>query len=93
MLTSNIVEVARFVREELGPLAAGTASARTLCETMLASFTFGTHVATAEHLGLHEHTVRNRLQRAEALLGRPRVPPGGAPGGAETPPPRPDLKV
>ncbi|MCP9949981.1 PucR family transcriptional regulator [Actinomadura madurae] len=71
MLTSNIVEVARFVREELGPLAAGTASARTLCETMLASFTFGTHVATAEHLGLHEHTVRNRLQRAEALLGRP----------------------
>lgn len=28
-------------------------------------------MAAAEHLQLHEHTVRNRLQKAEQLLGRP----------------------
>jgi DNA-binding PucR family transcriptional regulator len=28
-------------------------------------------VATAELLMLHEHTVRNRLQRIEKILGRP----------------------
>jgi DNA-binding PucR family transcriptional regulator len=36
-----------------------------------ASFRFGSHVAAAEHLQLHEHTVRNRLHKAEELLGHP----------------------
>ena len=28
-------------------------------------------MAAASHLHLHEHTVRNRLQKAAELLGRP----------------------
>jgi DNA-binding PucR family transcriptional regulator len=36
-----------------------------------AAFAFCRHVAAAEQLGLHEHTVRNRLHRAEQLLGHP----------------------
>ncbi|MGY1602926.1 PucR family transcriptional regulator [Geodermatophilus sp. SYSU D00815] len=61
----------RFVRAELGPLAEDTAEAARLRETLEASFRLGSHVATAEHLQLHEHTVRNRLHRAEQHLGRP----------------------
>jgi DNA-binding PucR family transcriptional regulator len=61
----------RFVRTELGPLAEGTAEAARLRETLEASFRLGSHVGTAEHLQLHEHTVRNRLHRAEEHLGRP----------------------
>jgi DNA-binding PucR family transcriptional regulator len=63
-------ELARtFVQAELGPLAAATNEAARLRETLEASFRFGSHVAAAEHLRLHEHTVRNRLHKAEGLLG------------------------
>ena len=61
----------RFVRAELGPLADDTPEAARLRETLDASFRLGSHVAAAEHLQLHEHTVRNRLHRAEEHLGRP----------------------
>jgi hypothetical protein len=61
----------RFVRAELGPLAEDTAEAARLRETLEASSRLGSHVATAEHLQLHEHTVRNRLHRAEEHLGHP----------------------
>lgn len=65
-------ELARgFVHTELGALAADTAEATRLRETLETSFRLGSHVATAEHLQLHEHTVRNRLQKAEQLLGHP----------------------
>jgi PucR C-terminal helix-turn-helix domain/GGDEF-like domain len=60
-----------FVRAELGVLAEDTGEAARLRETLDASFRLGTHVATAERLQLHEHTVRNRLHRAEELLGHP----------------------
>jgi hypothetical protein len=60
-----------FVRTELGPLAEDTPEAARLRETLDASFRLGTHVAAAEHLRMHEHTVRNRLHRAEEHLGRP----------------------
>lgn len=60
-----------FLRAELGPLAEDTAEAARLRETLEASFRLGSHVATAEHLGLHEHTVRNRLHKAEEHLGHP----------------------
>jgi hypothetical protein len=60
-----------FVRTELGPLAEDTPEAARLRETLDASFRLGTHVAAAEYLRLHEHTVRNRLHRAEEHLGRP----------------------
>lgn len=61
----------RFVRTELGPLADATPEAARLRETLEVSFRLGSHVSTAEHLQLHEHTVRNRLHRAEEHLGRP----------------------
>jgi sugar diacid utilization regulator len=60
-----------FVEAELGPLAAGTAEAARLRDTLDASFQWGSHVAAAEHLQLHEHTVRNRLHKAEQQLGHP----------------------
>ena len=62
---------ARFVRAELGVLTEDTPEAARLRETLEASFRLGSHVSTAEHLQLHEHTVRNRLHRAEEYLGHP----------------------
>jgi DNA-binding PucR family transcriptional regulator len=63
-------ELARtFVAAELGPLAQSTTEAARLRETLDASFRYGSHVAAAQHLNLHEHTVRNRLHKAEELLG------------------------
>ncbi|STZ61045.1 PucR family transcriptional regulator [Mycolicibacterium tokaiense] len=61
----------QFVERELGPLALDTVDAARLRETLEASFRFGSHVAAAEYLQLHEHTVRNRLHKAEELLGHP----------------------
>jgi hypothetical protein len=61
----------RFVRAELGPLAEETAEAARLRETLEVSFRLGSHVGAAEQLRLHEHTVRNRLHRAEQHLGHP----------------------
>jgi hypothetical protein len=60
-----------FVAHELGKFAAATESADELRNTVLTWFEAGSHVSAAASLGLHEHTVRNRLRRAEELLGRP----------------------
>lgn len=60
-----------FVREELGALGADDDLAARLRETVEASVRWGSHVTTAAHLHLHEHTVRNRLQKAAEMLGRP----------------------
>ena len=59
----------RFVSDTLGELAEDNPASVRLRETLLASFSCGSHVQAAEMLGLHEHTVRNRLQRAEQVLG------------------------
>lgn len=69
LLTQNSELARSFVETELGPIAENTVEAARLRATLAASFRFGSHVATAKHLQLHEHTVRNRLQRAEELLG------------------------
>jgi PucR-like helix-turn-helix protein/diguanylate cyclase with GGDEF domain len=69
LMMQNPALARAFVEKELGPLARDTAEAARLRETLEASFRFGSHVAAAEHLRLHEHTVRNRLQKAEHLLG------------------------
>jgi hypothetical protein len=61
----------RFVSTELGALAEDTSEAARLRETLEASYRMGSHVGAAEHLHLHEHTVRNRLHRAEEHLGHP----------------------
>jgi DNA-binding PucR family transcriptional regulator len=69
LLLQNPRLAADFVRRELGPLAEYSPEAARLRATLEASFRLRSHVATAEHLQLHEHTVRNRLQKAEELLG------------------------
>jgi len=69
LLMRDPVQARQFVERELGPLARDTVEAQRLRETLEASFRFGSHVAAAEHLQLHEHTVRNRLHKAEELLG------------------------
>jgi hypothetical protein len=71
LLMRDPQQARRFVERELGPLAGDTTEASRLRETLEASFRFGSHVAAAEHLQLHEHTVRNRLHKAEELLGHP----------------------
>ncbi|GAA1847490.1 helix-turn-helix domain-containing protein [Pseudonocardia ailaonensis] len=62
---------ARFVADELRGLADDGPEGERLRETLRTWFATGSHVGTAKALGLHEHTVRNRLRRAEELLGRP----------------------
>jgi hypothetical protein len=69
LLMRDPEQARQFVERELGPLAGDTVEASRLRETLEASFRFGSHVAAAEHLQLHEHTVRNRLHKAEELLG------------------------
>jgi hypothetical protein len=59
----------RFVRDELGPLDAPGARAREQRTTALTWLMTGSHVSTAAQLGVHEHTVRNRIAQIEELLG------------------------
>lgn len=60
-----------FVERELGDLAAASNEGVRLRDTLEASLRLGSHVAAAAELGVHEHTVRNRLRRAEEVLGQP----------------------
>lgn len=71
LLLADIAAARRFVETELGALSANTRSAARIRETLEVSFALDSHVETARRLELHEHTVRNRLRRAEELLGRP----------------------
>jgi DNA-binding PucR family transcriptional regulator len=71
LLMRDPSRAARFVSAELGPLGEPTEQAARLRETLEASYRWGSHVTAAEHLHLHEHTVRNRLLKAAELLGRP----------------------
>ncbi|WP_148575561.1 PucR family transcriptional regulator [Nocardioides caldifontis] len=71
LLMADLDRARAFVRAELGPLGADDPLAARLRETVEASHRYGSHIVTAEHLHLHEHTVRNRLQKAAELLGRP----------------------
>lgn len=68
---ADSVKARAFVHAELGQLGADDDLAARLRETVEASQRWGSHVTTAAHLHLHEHTVRNRLQKAAELLGRP----------------------
>lgn len=71
ILSSAPPERARvFVEQVLGPLAASSPTIDVLCDTVQASLRWGGPTAAAVYLGLHEHTVRNRMKRAEALIGR-----------------------
>lgn len=71
LLLSDRERTRAFVRAELGRLADPGAEAARLRDTLDVSFRCGSHVATAQRLQLHEHTVRNRLHKAEQLVGHP----------------------
>ncbi len=71
LLMTDPADARAFVRSELGDLGADHDLAARLRETVEASYRWGSHVTTASHLHLHEHTVRNRLQKAAEMLGRP----------------------
>jgi DNA-binding PucR family transcriptional regulator len=60
----------RFVSDELRELGEDDVRVGRLRETALSWLLTGSFVSTAAHLGLHEHTVRNRVAQAEDLLGR-----------------------
>lgn len=70
LLLQNRDFATTFTERELGPLAQDTAEAARLRDTIEASARLGSHVAVADFLNLHEHTVRNRLTKAESMLGR-----------------------
>ncbi|WP_212909829.1 CdaR family transcriptional regulator [Streptomyces sp. TS71-3] len=61
--------VAAFVNDELGPLADGTDRAARMRETLSVWLSCGTHTATATRLGIHENTVRLRLNSVAEALG------------------------
>jgi DNA-binding PucR family transcriptional regulator len=64
--------LADFVERKLGRLAAEGHSARRLRETVLVWLREGGNASrAAECLRTHKNTVRNRVQRAEELIGRP----------------------
>lgn len=69
LLINDIAAARRFVIDELGPLADDTPANERLRDTLLAWFAARSHTDAAVRLHLHEHTVRNRLRRAEAVLG------------------------
>lgn len=71
LLMRDLPRARQFVAAELGPLAEHSQQAARLRETLEASYRWGSHVTAAEHLHLHEHTVRNRLHKVAQLLGRP----------------------
>jgi DNA-binding PucR family transcriptional regulator len=64
--------LADFVERKLGALAAASPNARRLRETVLVWLREGGNASrAAERLQTHKNTVRNRVQRAEELIGRP----------------------
>lgn len=69
LLLQNTALARTFVETELGALAEDSVEGARLRATLEASFQLGSHVAAAKQLELHEHTVRNRLAKAERLLG------------------------
>lgn len=71
LLMTDPARARAFVAAELGGLGGDDELSARLRETVETSLRCGTHVTTAEAMHLHEHTVRNRLQKAAELLGRP----------------------
>lgn len=63
-------EVARdFAAAELGALAEDSPAADRLRATLSRFFDSGSLIGAAAQLGVHQHTVRNRLRQAEGVLG------------------------
>lgn len=60
-----------FIVYELGGIANDAERHQTLAHTLDVWLDSGSHVSTAAILGVHEHTVRNRLRRVEELIDHP----------------------
>ena len=69
LLWRDLPQARRFALAELGRLAGDNPEIERLRETVLVWLASGSSVETAQALQLHEHTVRNRLRRAEEHLG------------------------
>lgn len=69
LLVRDPLRAGEYVSKVLGPLAGAGPEAARLCDTLEAWLRSGSHVAAAEVLGVHEQTIRNRLTRAETLIG------------------------
>lgn len=70
LILTDPVRARRFVRDELRGLAADDMRTEVLRETARLWLTTGSNVITAQRMGVHEHTVRNRISQIEALVGR-----------------------
>jgi hypothetical protein len=68
-LLENPDSARRFVRDELGDLAAGTERAQRIRDTLLAWLAVGSQARAATDLGVHENTVRLRIRVAAEELG------------------------
>lgn len=72
LLCSDLNATRRWVVDTLGPLAADDENAERLRETVRVFLGAGSsYTAAAEVLSLHKNSVQYRVQRAEALRGRP----------------------
>ncbi|WP_157180603.1 PucR family transcriptional regulator [Protofrankia coriariae] len=71
LLLAEPVKARHFIRAELRDLDAGGARRAQLRETAQVWLESGSNVSTAQILGVHEHTVRNRITTIQKLIGRP----------------------
>lgn len=72
LIATDAAQAARFVEEELGPLAEDSDAMRRLRATLAAYFEESMRpVRTARRLGVHQNTIAYRIQQAEQAIGRP----------------------
>lgn len=72
LLSKNIDDTRKWVKDVLGPLAANTDNAQRLrCTLREFLFRGSSHKAAAEVLNLHYNTVKYRIKKAEEERGRP----------------------
>lgn len=69
LLLENPESARRFVRDELGELAADTERAQRIRHTLLTWLAVGSQAKAAAELGVHENTVRMRVRVAAEELG------------------------
>jgi hypothetical protein len=70
LLLDDPARARRFVHAELGDLNRDDARTAQLRDTARVWLTSGSNINTASQLGVHEHTVRNRIAQIEQIVGR-----------------------
>ncbi|MGQ0624417.1 MAG: PucR family transcriptional regulator [Sporichthyaceae bacterium] len=71
LLLADPERARRFVHDELGELDRDDNRTAALRDTARVWLTSGSNVGAATLLGVHEHTVRNRIAQIESVVGRP----------------------